>query len=323
MSDRVFNRASNRPDVTTISQGRDLAIRFVQTLAELDVQFPGEPRALRLPQSPWELVFSDRDDEAPRSLGQYASEFYGSPETYDLGVFFDAMQSYAPAVAALEDEIVEAILEARLTGAAPGFDAEYEAIHAAGFEAMQCALTNSVLVSLDRAPWQFSRAAFLRDDVGAELRHASRPEHVADLVRDARRSAQVRMSRQSFMAERGTAFPCLDWGRDVEAQMAKFSSAYAPLAFGRLTMLDDIVRDWRARGLANPDTRSLVFKPESQLTMDNYGGERLHRSADGSMRTYETHIWIDGGHRIHFVTDPETRSLEIGYIGPHLRTWKH
>ncbi|MNT53426.1 hypothetical protein D3C72_1905120 [compost metagenome] len=82
------------------------------------------------------------------------------------------------------------------------------------------------------------------------------------------------------------------------------------------------MRQWRASGSAAPDPGSLVFRNESELTMQNYGDARRFRSASGEMATYETHIWIDTGNRLHFVVDPTRRGIEVGYLGTHLKTWK-
>ena len=141
-------------------------------------------------------------------------------------------------------------------------------------------------------------------------------------VRTRQREAPYHGAR-NFETIRQTAFPLLDWGRDVTDQIPIFPSEYLKLAFTRLANLDDIVRHWRSSGSAEPDQGNLVFRNESTLTMDNYGNQRRFRSASGEMKTYEQHVRINQGNRIHFIIDVDARSIEIGYIGKHLRTWNH
>lgn len=322
MSEYVFNEASNFPDRTTPADGHTLTVIFIETLVELDTLPDRDNRPLKLPALPWDLVISREENGTDRSLGELANDLYESHETRQLAVFFDALQSHAPAIDKLDDATVDAILRIQPTAAAEGFEAVFPAICDAGFDAMQCVVTGGTLVSLDRDPWRFSHVRFECDGRPAELGHASHPDHVEDLSAADRVDARRRMTRQNFAAVRRRAFPCLLWGADVDRQMETFPSEYLTLAFSRLALLDDIVRRWQASGAVEPDTGSLVFQGESDLTMDNYGEERRYRSSTGEIRTYETHVRIDLGNRLHFILDKAARALEVGYLGPHLRTWR-
>lgn len=321
MSEYVFNSASNLPDRTTPADGHALTVTLIETLVELD-SLPGSGnRPLKLPALPWELTISRSEDGAERSLGEIANDLYDSHETRELAVFFDALQSQAPAVDALDDATVDAILRIQPTAAMEGFEAVFPAICKAGYDAMQCIVTGGTLVSLDRDPWRFAHVRFECDGRPAELGHASRPEHVKDLSLADRLEMRKRITRQNFAAVRRRAFPCLTWGADVDRQMETFPAEYLTVAFSRLAALDDIVRRWQATDSAEPETGSLSFQRESQLTMDNYGAQRRYRSSTGEIRTYELHVWIDRGNRLHFILDEGGRALEVGYLGPHLRTW--
>ncbi|MNY65425.1 hypothetical protein D3C86_2026940 [compost metagenome] len=78
---------------------------------------------------------------------------------------------------------------------------------------------------------------------------------------------------------------------------------------------------WKSTGDGEPDPGSMVLRNESDLTMQNYGGDRRFRSAAGTIKTFERHVWIDKGNRIHFLLDHVNRTVEIGYVGTHLPTW--
>ncbi|WP_137803352.1 hypothetical protein [Caulobacter sp. 3R27C2-B] len=322
MSEYVFNAISNAPDQTTATEGRALTVTLLQTLAALDA-FPGRAnRPLKLPANPWVLPFCQDEHGVATSFGDLAHSLYEASETYPLAVYFDALNSQAPAIAALDDTVIDAILRVQPTAASPGQEAIYEAVCAAGFDAMQCFVTGGTLVSLDRDPWRFALARFECDGAPASLEHASRPDHVDELIQEDRLEARRLVTRRNFVAFRERAFPCLTWGADVDDQIERFPAEYLSLAFSRLASLDDIVRQWRASGAAAPDPGNLIFRGESELTMQNYGDLRRFRSASGQMATYETHLWIDTGNRLHFIIDTGQRGIEVGYIGTHLKTWK-
>lgn len=322
MSEYVFNEASNLPDCTTPADGHALTVNLIKTLVELDTLPDRDNRPLKLPALPWDLAISREEDGTELSLGEIANDLYESHETRQLAVFFDALQSQAPAINALDDATVDAILRIQPTAPVEGFEAVFPAICEAGYDAMQCIVTGGTLVSLDRNPWRFAHVRFECDGRTAELAHASRPEHVEELSLADRLEARKRMTRQNFAAVRRRAFPCLIWGAEVDRQMEIFPAEYLTVAFSRLAALDDIVRRWQASDSAEPETGNLSFNGESPLTMDNYGDQRRFRSSTGEIQTYELHVWIDRGNRLHFILDKAARTLEVGYLGPHLKTWK-
>lgn len=323
MSEYVFNAASNDPAEVTPHVGTRLATRFLETLAELDSRLPGPARPLKLPHAPWELTLAHDTDGTPISLGEVVSSFYETGATRDLAAFFDALQCYAPAVENLDECAVEAILRLAPSCAAEGYEDLYQAICKAGYDAMQCVVTGGTLVSLPHPEWDFNHAVVECGNDRVEFDHASQPGHVEGILHRKQEAARATVTRRNFEAIRHTAFPSLVWGQDVAPQIQTFPAEYLSLAFTRLASLDDIVRRWRNSKAAEPDCGNIVFRSESELTMANYADERRFRSAAGEMRTYEKHVWIDRGNRIHFILDHAIRAIEIGYIGPHLRTWTH
>lgn len=321
MAEYVFNAASNDGQNGGLHMATSLVAILVETLADLDDQLAGTPRPLKLPQNPWELQVAVRATGEGVSLGEIINDFYGAGETRDLASFFDALLCYAPAADQLDDATIEAILRLEPSAPAPGFEAIYPAICAAGLDAMQCAITDGTLVSLDHDQWNFDQAAVACGAQTVEIDHASRPEHVDSIVLRRLAAARAGVTRRNFEAIRHLAFPSLLWGEEVANQLRRFPSEYLGLAFTRLAALDDIARCWQETGSANPDLGGLELKGESDLTMQNYSDERRFRSSNGDPRVYETHVWIDRGNRIHLILDNEQRSIDIGYIGTHLRTW--
>ena len=323
MSEYVFNTHSNNPAGVNAHNGAALVVTLLETLAELDFCLRGPARPLKFPKFPWELTFAHDAGGGPIMLQEIVNDLYRSGATRDLAAFFDAMQCYAPAVEMLDDSVVDAILRLVPSGPVPGYEDVFQAVCDAGYDAMQCVVLNGTLVSLDHPQWNFNHAIVECGGAPIQFDHASRVVHVDSIARREREVARNAISTRNFETIRRAAFPCLDWGRDVTDQIFLFPSEYLALAFTRLASLDDIVRNWRLSGSARPDQGNLNFRNESTLTMDNYGDQRRFRSASGFMKIYEKHVWIDQGNRIHFIVDGDARSIEIGYIGRHLSTWKH
>lgn len=295
---------------------------MIQVLAELDALIEGPARPLKLPQDAWSVILSRLEDGEELSLGTCANEFYGSPQTYDLAVFFDALQQHAPAVDGLDDATIESILRLEPDAPAAGYERFYEQVRAAGCEAMQCAVTGGVLISLDRPAWDFDRAAVICGEASIEFDHASRVQHAEAIGARQHQQLMNSLSPQNFNAVRERVFPSLRWGQEVAGQIEVFPAEYLHLAFKRLAKLNSIVSAWSHSESNLPDFAGLEIRPESDLTMQNYAAARRFRSATGDIRTYEKHVTVTSGTRIHLIVDDEARSIEIGYIGVHLPTWK-
>ncbi|WP_458425677.1 hypothetical protein [Methylorubrum extorquens] len=323
MSEYVFNIVSSDGDNGGLHAATGLIAGLVETLAELDAQMTGAPRALKLPREPWDIQVTADDYGNPVSLGEIVNGFYEDGKTRELAVFFDAMRFYAPAVDQLDDQAIEAILRLAPSGAVEGHEAIFEAVCEAGHEAMQCVVTGGTLVSLAKPKWDFDFGVVACDSEVVTFDHASSVGHVDVISQRARKAAQTKVNRRNFLAYRHVAFPSLIWGQEVEDQITVFPPEYLALAFTRLANLDEMARRWALSGDAEPDSGSMELRPESDLTMDNYGDNRRFRSSAGDIKTYETHVWIDRGNRIHILLDKSNRTVEIGYVGKHLPTWKY
>ncbi len=321
MSEYVFNSASNDGSNGGVHAATALIETFVETLAELDARLTGPTRALKLPMDPWNLNVTSNGSGESVSLGELINSFYEDGQTRELATFFDALQCHAPAVDQLDENAIDSILRLSPDGPAPGYEGVYNAICDAGFEAMQCVVTGGTLVSLAHGKWDFDHAAMECSGKIVALDHASRPVHIDGIVERSLEDARMRLTRQNFDAVREAAFPSLIWGQEVSAQFERFPAEYLRLAFTRLANLDDMATRWKASGSGEPDPGNMVLRNESDLTMQNYGAARRFRSAAGSIETYERHVWIDRGNRIHFLLDHANRTVEVGYVGTHLPTW--
>ena len=112
-------------------------------------------------------------------------------------------------------------------------------------------------------------------------------------------------------------FPHLQFGLDVDSQLATLAAEVVEQVIAKLIVLDSAVRDWRRDGAVPPLP---MIRSESKPTMQKYGTRRVFRSADGAAVVFERHAMVGSGYRIHLRVDQRAGVLEIGYIGVHLPT---
>lgn len=125
----------------------------------------------------------------------------------------------------------------------------------------------------------------------------------------------------ALLADRKRAcFPHLDFGLDVDDQLARVPVEMLHRIVAKLIVLDDAVRRWR-RDAAEAPVLPKVHS-ESEPTMRQYGDRRVFRSASGASETFRLHAMVGGRRRIHLRIGRRDRSVEIGYIGEHLPTVK-
>ena len=115
---------------------------------------------------------------------------------------------------------------------------------------------------------------------------------------------------------REEAFPDLLFGLDVDDSVRKSGQISAILQ--RLQRLNDDAAAWQKIGGPTPPWSSEVT-PESSGTMNDprLRPTRMFRSHDGTSKLFEWHAKF-GSMRIHLIFDAASRTVEIGYIGPHL-----
>ena len=154
------------------------------------------------------------------------------------------------------------------------------------------------------------------------VRNLSNTAHVETLREMMLRQVQGDLrGRPSTLADRkDECFPHLRFGRDVDAQIGGLSGVVLNQVIGTLIVLDGIVRDWR-RHQSDPRASPRI-SGESQATMNKYGEERIFGTADGGAAVFAWHARVGISHRVHLRLVHENRSMEIGYIGVHLRTKK-
>lgn len=171
------------------------------------------------------------------------------------------------------------------------------------------------------------RYTWLEND-GTERRRDVVAINVADRARAAsaidetsNQARAVLTASPALPADRKRAcFPHLDFGPDVDEQLARVPVEMLHRIVAKLIVLDDAVRRWRRDAAESPVLPKI--HSESEPTMQQYGDRRVFRSASGAHETFRLHAMVGGRHRIHLRIDRRDRSVEIGYVGEHLPTVK-
>ena len=317
MSDYVLNGASIAEPYSEMATARAHLAGLLRGLALLDSDSELLP-SLRLNVDPWLQLLVREDSGNSVTLGALAHSFYGTAD-HDLAAFFDSLSRAVPADRALDDVSVDAILRLMPEHPASGYEQTFDSVLAAGIDAIICGAMNFTLVGLLRCDlWKFSGMGFVSGSETYVFDHVADPAH-AEAVRSRRVAAlRVSLTARSFWSLRIRVFPNLLFGIDVQDQVEKFSATLMPLMFKRLAELDSRAKVWRESAQEHFPDGTTEIKGETQRTMKRFGGERRFRGHDGVTRTFEDHLWIDKGHRIHMIRDVSERSVEIGYIGRHL-----
>ena len=319
MSDYVFNRACADTPFNDTAVALDGVADWLTGLAVLDGDEARLP-AFRADLDPWLIPICDCRVQGAKSLGELAHSLYGTAH-HDAASYFDALLKMIPAEVGLPDAVVEAVLRLDPKGAVPGFEEVFAPVEAADFDVGMCAASQSTLVGLVTAPlWDRDALHFMAGDSAYMVDHVASSDHAATVRRRRVEGLRGGLTAKNFGTVRTRAFPNLSFGADVDGQLEKFSANLLPLLFRRLADLDSRTASWKLSALPEFPEGTPAITPETPETMLRYGADRRFRSSSGAQVTYEEHLWVDGLHRIHIFRDTARKTVEVGYVGPHLPT---
>ena len=141
-------------------------------------------------------------------------------------------------------------------------------------------------------------------------------EHAATICERHRARVFNNLTPIQQWERRDEAFPHLLFGLDVDDRVRE--SGQLSVILQRLHRLNDDAAAWQKIGGPRPPWTSDVT-PESRGTMSDprLNSTRRFSSHDGTSKLFEWHAKF-GSMRIHLTFDAASRTLEIGYVGPHL-----
>ena len=193
-----------------------------------------------------------------------------------------------------------------------------------------CAIADWIAVGFPSDPiWDGDRITVSFDELLPDETIGQASEEIDQLTRSVHAEAICGRHRDRVRAgsnpaalweNREAIFPNLVFGPGVEDNL-KDSAHLFHTIIGKLVDLDRSAEEWRAKGGPAPPWRTRV-SPERVESMKNpaFRAARRFRSHLGTMEMFEWHARYGDSGRIHLRFAPETRVVEIGYIGPHLRS---
>ena len=194
-------------------------------------------------------------------------------------------------------------------------------------------LTDALAVSLCSGDqWDASHleleASYLGDNASifieqVTVAHASRVDHVLEHTTwiDNRLRSSVR-DGIALWARRDNLFPSLQFCDAVRDQLQSLTAGNPLLrsVVRRCFEFESYCRSWETGPFEAQHLPSKT-SPESQATLQQFYSERTFLCPDGQERLFSWHVRLTpGSWRIHFFPVSETRTILIGYVGPHLRT---
>ena len=191
-----------------------------------------------------------------------------------------------------------------------------------------CAITDGIAVGFPSAPeWDRDRVTVHFDELlpdetieptSEEIDQLTRSVHAGPICDRHRDRIRAGSDPVTLWENHEAIFPNLVFGPGVEDNFKRTAHLF-PTIIGKLVALDRSAEEWRAKGGPEPPWRTKV-SPERADRMRNaaFRAARQFRSHSGTIETFEWHARYGDSGRIHLRFDPETRVVEIGYIGPHL-----
>ena len=123
---------------------------------------------------------------------------------------------------------------------------------------------------------------------------------------------------RTLWQKRQAIFPHLVFGPEAEANLIAFAHLFQPIV-AKLVALDRAAQEWRNIGGSEPPWGTLVTRESASVRNNpNLLNARRFQSHLGTPQVFEWHARFGGSGRIHLRFDPDSREVEIGYIGPHL-----
>lgn len=316
MPDFVFNYASVLPKFDNVENVIPALAEMLKAMAALEADFAERP-IFRFRANPWTIEVAEASDSG-LSLGEAAELLFRSNRV-DEGTYFVGLAQMSPSWDQLGENVIETITTLDNIQEDPAFPGTHALVIEAEEEALVCAATGSVLASLFRRPLHsFSEVGFVCDGQAYGFDHVSNEVTGASVGQRLKHDVFSQLSQRNFSELKGELFPYLLFGEEIDDLVGSFPNKFLNLLFSRLKDLESISRHWSEKGVMPENC--IAFQSESEFTMSKYGYQRNRKGYDGIHRTFELHIWVGSGTRIHLFKHTELKKIEIGYVGPHLDT---
>ena len=153
-----------------------------------------------------------------------------------------------------------------------------------------------------------------------EVDQLTRSSHAVSICGRHRSSIAERIGNDPIRLweNRQKVFPHIQFGLDVE-QHLKREANHLPQIIKKLNDLNQSGKEW-AKAEGNELSWKTKVTPESDRVRSNQDlqNRRYFRSSSGTRELFEWHARFGSSGRIHLRFNAATRTIEVGYIGPHL-----
>lgn len=196
-----------------------------------------------------------------------------------------------------------------------------------GAPLLLCAISGCIAVSLpsekrwDRSQLKVNFEELTDNDEisehSSDIDNIAREIHASEIIERFRRRFIDEPKPSEIWQNRSVIFPCLTFGLDVERNLHREANRLSDIT-EKLWELNETAQEWANTSGSSPRWRTSISN--ESVSVKNHPmreRERTFKSVNGMTKTYYLHMKI-GSRRIHFDTDGTTRTIEIGYIGPHL-----
>lgn len=193
-----------------------------------------------------------------------------------------------------------------------------------------CAVKDWVAVGLPSVPaWDQDSIVVEFDEllsdatterVSESVDNLTRLQHAGPISQRHRQRLVEESDPRSLWNNRKMCFPNLEFGPEVEDNLRDQETNFATIV-RRLVDIDRSAAEWKIKGGPAPDWPSLVTDESDRIRRNpKLLARRSFPSADGTAKTFAWHARFGSSGRIHLRVDAAKREIEIGYIGPHLRS---
>ena len=194
-----------------------------------------------------------------------------------------------------------------------------------------CAQVRAVLVSFPSSPLWDRDLLEIRfnellsdgdlEETSEAIDNLARPAHVTAILERHRARTRLNISDAATLwASRKSAFPNLDFSPDVEQQLAGLQKGLIETVVSRLAEIEAAAAEWPVVGGGAPRWTCKVTPESTSVTNHPKLRElRRFRSVSGTRELFLWHARFGHSGRVHLRFDASEYSVEIGYIGLHLR----
>jgi hypothetical protein len=304
----IFNELSLESRARDIHQARQWMSQFIQTLrAAVSV---GTEKILRTDE-----LFQNAELCEDYTLPQWRND---REVDFEARRLLKTLTTKRPYLVGLPDAQAEVRYSGRV---ALGFG------YAHVLEALAVSLCSAIEWEAELIDLAYSQVVESESDaeiqsLNIQVHHCSAAEHAAvhEEWIQARRTQSVRDGRDLW-TRRDELFQKLIFCDSIEKSLISLCGSDPFEEISKwLFKLEGYCQNWRS-GSFSPGWTPHSFSPDSEATLKKYSDKRTFLCPDGERRLFSFHIKLSFNNwRLYFYPLPQSHTIIIGYVGPHLQT---